>query len=183
MSELKIGEIIQKIRKDKNLTLKDLAEQVNITSSMLSQIERDLANPSLNTVRAISQALDVPLFKFFMEQEDSKIEDFIVRSDNRMQIILDGTNYQLLTPTLNTTIEFMMLSLDPGSITVTNPTSHNGEEVAFVIEGPIELNLDSNTYTLNTGDSVKIPPNTRHNWANNGDVTTTIVFAVTPPQF
>ena len=183
MNELKIGQIIRKFRKEKNLTIKDLAEQVNITSSMLSQIERDLANPSLNTVRGISQALDIPIFKFFMEHEDPKSEDFIVRSDNRMQIILDGTNYQLLTPTLNTTIEFMLLTLEPGSKTVTNPTSHNGEEVAYVIEGQIELNLEGSSHLLDTGDSVKIPPNIRHNWVNNGDSVTTIIFAVTPPDF
>lgn len=183
MNELKIGEIIKKFRKEKNLTIKDLAEQVNITSSMLSQIERDLANPSLNTVRGISQALDVPLFKFFMEYENPKSEELIVRSGNRMQISLDGTNYQLLTPTLDTTIEFMLLTLDPGSISVTKPTSHNGEEVAYVIEGPIELNLEGNTYVLETGDSVKIPQNMRHNWNNNGDKITTLIFAVTPPDF
>lgn len=183
MSELKIGEIIKKFRQEKNLTIKDLAEQVNITSSMLSQIERDLANPSLNTVRGISQALDVPLFKFFVEYEHPGHEDLIVRSDNRKQIILDGNTYQLLTPTLNTTIEFMLLTLDPGSKTVTNPISHKGEEVAFAMEGPIELNLEGNTYLLNTGDSIKIPPNMRHSWINNGEGSATIIFAVTPPEF
>ena len=42
MNELKFGKIIKKLRKEKNLTIKDLAEQVNITSSMLSQIERGI---------------------------------------------------------------------------------------------------------------------------------------------
>lgn len=183
MNELKIGEIIKKFRKEKSLTIKVLAEQINITSSMLSQIERGLANPSLNTVRAISHALDVPLFKFFMEYEDPNHENLIVRSDNRIHIILDGNNYQLLTPTLNTNIEFMLLTLDPGSTTVTNPASHNGEEVSFVIEGPIEINLEGNTYLLNTGDSIRIPPNMRHSWINNGSGVATIIFAVTPPEF
>ena len=175
MNELKIGEIIKKFRKDKNLTIKDLAEQVNITSSMLSQIERDLANPSLNTVRGISQALDIPLFRFFMEYEDP--------SDNRIHITLDGTNYQLLTPTLDTTIEFMLLKLDPCSSPVTNPISHNGEEVAYVIEGPIKINLEDKIYLLETGDSIKIPPNIKHSWINDGDIYTSIIFAVTPPEF
>lgn len=183
MNELKIGEIIKKFRKDKNLTIKDLAEQVNITSSMLSQIERDLANPSLNTVRGISQALDIPLFRFFMEYEDPSSEELIVRSDNRIHITLDGTNYQLLTPTLDATIEFMLLKLDPGSSTVTNPISHNGEEVAYVIEGPIKINLEDKIYLLETGDSIKIPPNIKHSWINDGDIYTSIIFAVTPPEF
>lgn len=183
MNELEFGRIVKKFRKEKNLTIKELAEKVNITPSMLSQIERGIANPSLNTVRGISKALDVPLFKFFMEQEDPEFKDIIVKKDKRMQIILDGTSYELLTPTLDTAIEFMLLTLESGSTTVTNPTSHKGEEVAFVIEGPVELNLEGETYILETGDSVSIPPNTKHSWKNTGEGKAVVIFAVTPPEF
>lgn len=58
---------IKEYRIAKNLTIKELAEKANITSSMLSQIERGLANPSINTLKLIAQALDTPLFKFFIE--------------------------------------------------------------------------------------------------------------------
>lgn len=183
MDELQTGSIIQKFRKERNLTIKELAEQVNITSSMLSQIERGQANPSLNTIRAISQALDIPLFKFFMEKEDHEHQDLIVNKDKRMHIILDGNDYQLLTPTLNSTIEFMMLTLEPGSNTVTNPTSHKGEEVTFIVEGTFELNLENNIYTLSKGDSVRIPPNMRHKWKNPSNSVAKLVFAITPPEF
>ena len=65
-SELNIGLIIKNFRTEKEMTIKDLAKKVQITSSMLSQIERGQANPSLNTIRLIAQALDKPLFKFFI---------------------------------------------------------------------------------------------------------------------
>ena len=60
-----IGQRIRHYRQLQGITLKTLAEKVGVTSSMLSQIERDLANPSLNTLRAISAVLDVPLFRLF----------------------------------------------------------------------------------------------------------------------
>ena len=66
-STVSIGERIRYFRQLRGITLKKLAETVGITSSMLSQIERDLANPSLNTLRTISAALDVPLFRIFMD--------------------------------------------------------------------------------------------------------------------
>ena len=51
-----------------------------MTSSMLSQIERDLVNPSIATLRAISKALDVPLFMFFKEENN---EELVVRANSR----------------------------------------------------------------------------------------------------
>lgn len=63
--DLGLGKKIQNYRLNKKFTIKELAEKIGITSSMLSQIERDLVNPSIATLRAISKALDVPLFMFF----------------------------------------------------------------------------------------------------------------------
>ena len=77
-SELNIGLIIKNFRTEKEMTIKDLAKKVQITSSMLSQIERGQANPSLNTIRLIAQALDKPLFKFFIENENNEMSGLIV---------------------------------------------------------------------------------------------------------
>lgn len=41
-----------------------------MTASMLSQIDRDLVNPSINTLKLISMALDVPMYKFFLSEEE-----------------------------------------------------------------------------------------------------------------
>ena len=65
MDELNIGKKLQEIRKQRGLTLREVADQTGITASMLSQMERDLVNPSINTLKAISKTLDVPLFRFF----------------------------------------------------------------------------------------------------------------------
>ena len=64
--EINVGAIIKRIRIEKGLLLKDVAEKCEISSSMLSQIEKGNANPSLNTIKSIAQALEIPLFKFFI---------------------------------------------------------------------------------------------------------------------
>lgn len=69
--EVNIGITIKKIRNEKKMLLKDVAEKANISSSMLSQIEKGNANPSLNTLKTIAYVLEVPLFKFFIEPEHS----------------------------------------------------------------------------------------------------------------
>lgn len=72
MDELNIGKKLQEFRKQRGLTLREVADQTGITASMLSQMERDLVNPSINTLKAISKTLDVPLFRFFQEGETGR---------------------------------------------------------------------------------------------------------------
>ena len=68
MENYGLGAKIRSYRQERNLSIQTLASQVGITPSMLSQIERELANPSINTLKLISQALGVPLFLFFTER-------------------------------------------------------------------------------------------------------------------
>ena len=59
MVSLELGAKIRNYRKAQGLSMQDLAKKINITPSMLSQIERDLANPSINTLKLISSALNI----------------------------------------------------------------------------------------------------------------------------
>ena len=180
-STVSIGERIRYFRQLRGITLKKLAETVGITSSMLSQIERDLANPSLNTLRTISAALDVPLFRIFMD--DTPQSTNLVRPENRKHIIENGVEYELLTPDMNSTIEFCQLKLESGCSTIDSAMSHKGEEVALALKGTFSLSLDGVSYTLCEGDSILIPSLVKHVWTNIGKETAELVFAVTPPDF
>ncbi|NLZ52470.1 MAG: helix-turn-helix domain-containing protein [Thermoanaerobacteraceae bacterium] len=175
---------IKEYRMAKNLTIKELAEKANITSSMLSQIERGLANPSINTMKLIAQALDTPLFKFFME--NNNISNQVVTPERRKRISLpgeDGVIYELLTPDLTGSIEFCILTLAPGKTTSEAPMGHEGEEVALVLSGTTELILENEKLTMNAGDSIRIPPRTNHKWYNPTDENMILIFAVSPPTF
>ena len=77
--EINVGITIKNIRKAKKLLLKDVALKCGISSSMLSQIEKGNANPSLNTIKSIAQVLEVPLFKFFIDSEKENDEEIVER--------------------------------------------------------------------------------------------------------
>lgn len=70
MEDLDIGSVLQNCRSARNISLRQLAEMTGMTASMLSQIERNLVNPSINTLKLISMALDVPMYKFFLSEEE-----------------------------------------------------------------------------------------------------------------
>lgn len=184
MSDLNISENISKYRREKNLTIKDLANLAGVTPSLLSQIEKGTANPSLNTLKQISQALDIELFKFFIQDVSS--ENLVVRHDKRKKIIFpetDDFSYESLTPTLNNTIEFILMKIPPKVSSSEELFSHKGEEVAYVSKGIVNLHLMNDVITLSTGDSVVIPPQTDHKWENTSDSDCEVIFALTPRSF
>ena len=65
MEDMDIGGRIQEYRKAAGIGLRELANRAEISASMLSQIENNIVNPSINSLKNIAEALDIPLYKFF----------------------------------------------------------------------------------------------------------------------
>ena len=184
MENLEIGAKIRKYRTEKGFSLKALSEKVNITPSMLSQIEHDQANPSINTLKSISSALNVPLYQFFTT--NSTHEDIVVRKGSRKKILSSGNNsyeYELLTPDNTGAIEFVLQRFKPLSNSGDAVQSHEGEEVFYVLKGQLTLFLNKLEFVLNEGDSVRIPARTPHFWMNQTEEEVEVIFAITPPAF
>lgn len=87
-STITIGDKIKDLRKEKKLTQVELAEKANISRSYLADIERNRYNPSVDTLKAIAKALDVPNSLLITEESD-KFKDI---QHMCMQYIFDKTN-------------------------------------------------------------------------------------------
>ncbi len=184
MDDINIGKKIMEYRKFKNLNIRELATMAKVTPSLLSQIERGVANPSINTLKVISSVLEVPLFTFFVSTVAAK--DLVVRKEDRRGIVFPESqnfSYELLSPDLNGTLEMALMTLTENSCSSEESMGHEGEEAAFVIKGKINLHLDDELVVLNQGDSVRIPSHMKHKWENEYSETAQIVFAITPPSF
>lgn len=184
--DIDLGAKIRNYRKEKNISINALAEKVSITPSMLSQIERNLANPSINTLKLISSALEIPLFQFFTD-DSADVEKLIVRSGERKKFMTSNKDttyeYELLTPDTTGTIEFIYQVVKAGSNTGDAVQSHDGEEVAYLMKGTLNLMLGEAAFRLDAGDSVRIPARSPHLWINEGKEDAVLIFAITPPCF
>lgn len=181
--ELNLGHKVQYFRKKNGLSIRDLAALTSLSPSMLSQIENNSVNPSINALRSVAAALNVPLFQFF--KSDTPLNERIVRKGNNMIIGHpdEDAMYKLLTPNTNSTIEFCLMEIPAGEASSDIPRKHDGEEVTYVISGQVDLEMDGNIYHMLQGDSVQIPPQSPHRWVNNYSEEFKAVFAVTPPSF
>lgn len=179
MNDINLGLKIKKFRTDRNMSLKELAEKIKSTSALLSQIEKGITNPSINTLNNLSLALDIPLYKFFIKETLKKVH--IIRAANRKIVTPSkskGVSYEILSPEPQTNMEFMILTLDPYSASKENEIGHEGQEVAFILEGEVKLNLENESYVLFQGDSIKIEKFVKHNWENFTSNITKIIFTV-----
>lgn len=185
MVSLELGAKIRNYRKAQGLSMQELAKKIDITPSMLSQIERDLANPSINTLKLISSALNIPLFQFFTTSNPQ--EDLIVRKDSRKALrtptATASYEYELLTPDTTGSIEFVLQKFKANSDSGDAVQTHGGEEVAYVVSGQLLLTLDQTEFMLYSGDSARIPAMTPHIWSNPTNDDAVLIFAVTPPCF
>ena len=182
--EINVGNIIKNIRTKKGIMLKEVAEKCGISSSMLSQIEKGNANPSLNTIKEIANVLEVPLFKFFLEPEKEENKIAILKKEDRKIITTKNVVYELLSPNIPTALECMKMVLNKkGSETSMEPVAHKGEEIAVLLRGRARITIENQSCDMEQGDSVHIPASKPHKWTNIGDEKAVIFFTVTPPEF
>lgn len=181
MENIDIGKRVERYRKGKNLRIRELAQLAEITPSMLSQIERGLATPSIQTLKMLAKSLDVPTFSFLLEETNTA--DLVVRSGERKKMIVENVSYELLSPDFTGNLAAAIMHVPPNHSSSDKLLEHKGEEVAYVLEGKIKLYLDEDEFVLEAGDSVKIPAHMKHKWENGFDLKAAILFSVTPPSF
>lgn len=179
LEELNLGNNIRILRTRKNLSLREAARMSEITPSMLSQIETGQVGPSINTLRAIANTLNVPIACLFKEATG---ETVVVRESSRPIMGRkddSDTHYELLVPDTNGEISMSIIALPPHSYSSHDGRIHDGEEVAYMLSGQqVELEIDTATYTLYPGDSARIRAGSFHRYYNPTDEAAQVIFAL-----
>ncbi|MEH2470642.1 transcriptional regulator with XRE-family HTH domain [Nitrobacteraceae bacterium AZCC 2161] len=174
-------------RMTKGLRLKDLAEAADCSESMISKIENGRAVPSLNALYRIAEVLELTVGQLF--EKPSEPSGLLSRAGERPMVKTDPLrNGPGLT--LERLIPYDKARLLQGSIHNIAPggsggglVTHEGEEVAYVIEGQVELMVGDAKYLLNTGDSICYRSEQPHGYRNGTDSPARVIIVNTPPSF
>jgi transcriptional regulator with XRE-family HTH domain len=177
-----VGLRVRALRQQQEMTLQVLADKANVTPSFISQVENDASNPSLQTLRQIAAALEVPIFYLFEEVHDAQV---VVRKHERVEVRRPGAqvSYELLSPNSRRKLEMFRMVLEPGGATFDEPMAHHGEECATVLKGRIRVEVGGHAYDLRTGDTIYFDSGLPHRAVNVGDSSATMISAITPPSF
>lgn len=185
MGDIRIGKKIIEYRRAKGLTIRDFSELTGLSTSLLSQLERDMGNPSLSALKAIASALDIPLFSLFIEEIDN--ESLILRKEERKKIYDPDEKhilYDILTPSpLKSNMELLVMNLKAHSETYGGFSKHEGEEIAYVLEGETYIMFENEEFLLFEGDTVRILPNKGHRFRNDTDKDVRVLFIKSKPIY
>jgi transcriptional regulator with XRE-family HTH domain len=180
-----LGTRIRALRKRRGLTLTALAEQSALTAGYISQLERNLAYPSIPALFNIARSLGVTIQWFFASEAPVNEADrgYVVRRSARTSLNYeDGIIDELLSPQPLRQLEMLHSRFPPGTYNEES-YSHEGEEAGYVLSGEFELWVGDRHFHLKEGDSFAFSSREPHRYGNPGDQDALILWVITPPTF
>ncbi|MEM1161166.1 MAG: cupin domain-containing protein [Pseudomonadota bacterium] len=179
-----IGTDLRALRKARGLTLAELALKVRRSVGWLSQIERDVSEPTISDLRRLASALDQPVSLFF-GAGDAPAEErgYVVRRDNWRSLGTseEGLVEQLLSPDLGGSFEIVRSVFAPGA-ELAEANARPTEEAGYVISGTLELEIGPRHFTLNPGDSFRFAREP-YRWRNPSTNDCVVIWVIAPPVY
>lgn len=176
---------IREYRKNKNLTIKELAALTGMSISYISQIERGEIDPSLSSLRKIASVFQVPLY---MLLDDSEMMEELTIRNGQQQISHsdDGKiTFRFLSPLPSPRYSpgalLIQFEFAPHTQDVTEPVRHHSEEILYVIEGELTVQIGERSIQLGAGDTTVIQKNLPHICKNNSDFPLKGLSVISPP--
>ena len=179
-ADLQFGGRIRTVRLRRGFSVGELATRAGVSKSLISQIERGIAAPSIDTVRRLASALQVPVFSLFLDEPDNGM---VVRREHRRAVRYPGTHAtrEILSPSLNGRMVLLWVTFPPGE-DGREPVRHVGEECVVVVRGALDVHIGDQQVSLSVGDSMTFDSDAPHTFRNSGDEVTEVVVAISPPS-
>lgn len=184
-----MGERLRAARSARRLSLRELAGRLGVSPSLISQIETGRANPSVSTLYAIADELDVSLDELlFNDRRPVEVVAPVMagvvpigtmtpappvqRAASRHSIRLaSGVNWDRLTTLSEPGIEFLLVTYEVGG--ASSPPDafqrHPGHEWGYVLSGRLQVRIGFDEYVLEPGDAISINSSIPHRLATIGD--------------
>ncbi|NML23548.1 helix-turn-helix domain-containing protein [Pseudoflavitalea sp. G-6-1-2] len=169
---VQISNRLKESRKDKSITLQELADSAGVTKGLLSQIENGRTIPSLQVLLNLIKELKLDLNEFFkdinLHGPESKV---LVRRRSDHQAFEKenaiGFHYKRIFSTTiqEHIVDFVILTLDPGCSRP--PVETEAFEFKYILSGKVTYTVADQQYDLEAGDSIFFDAAETHNPYNN----------------
>lgn len=169
MGALSIAKKVAAYRAANSLTIQQMARQTGLSTAIISQLERNLANPCLSVLETLANTLGLTLPELLEDDVDDNA--LVLRAEQREKIYTPSDEYMfynLLTPPLmGSSIQMHLVHLEPKSQTYGEAYHcHKDEEVIFVLSGQVTVLYELSELALKAGDTMRIPGGKKHRYRN-----------------
>mgnify|MGYP000631544719 CR=1 FL=1 len=177
---MNIGEKLKELRIQRNLTQEELADRCELSKGFISQVERDLASPSIATLTDMLECLGSSLKEFFSDDSAEKVvyapQDMFEKEEDDRKITW------LVPDAQRNSMEPILLELSPGGKSPVLPPLES-EEFGYVLRGQVTLVAGKRSYTVKKGDSFCLRPSATHYLENVSARPAAVLWVSTPPSF
>ncbi|MDO6966414.1 helix-turn-helix domain-containing protein [Rhizobium alvei] len=178
-----LGERLRQRRKALKLTLQDVADGAGFSVGFISQIERGITVPSLTSLVAVCRVLKEDVGTFFQQP---RVDDPVTRRETRpvygLGIPGHGVTYERLSASFPGNVLRSTLIHEPPGYR-SEPMSHEGEEIFYIVSGALTLELDGQRTILEAGDAAHFPSTRVHVTWNHTTEPATIFHTCTMDVF
>ncbi len=176
-----LGAALRRLRKAHGLTMQQLALRCGLSQPFLSQLENGKAMPSLMALHNVARALQTTAHDLLQPQE--RLDISLVRhGEGDTYQLVEGASVRFLTRGGSHLMEPNEVEFQPGSGTVND--GHEGEEVIYVLEGHLRVELDGTSpVELARGDVYTYPATIPHTMRAAGNAGCRFLVVTSPPSF
>ena len=158
-----IGKRLMKLRKEKGLGLKNLANETGLASKYISQVEKGEVMPPVSVILQLSRALEVDSSILLREEKKragkKSAEDYQKRTE--------AYSYETLTPEArHKHIKAFKVFIEPKSVHKAVSYQHLGEEFQYVLKGKVEVAVGENKNILGPGQCLHFNSSIPHKLRN-----------------
>ena len=179
-----LGSNLRAVRKKKRISLQQIAENIGVSKSFLSQVENGKTWPSLATLKEIAGYLNISISSLLEEQQEPDTP-LLTKSERKKMRYSHGITMETLTyPQPYKQLQPMRFILEPKATSGERKYRHFGQEFVYVLKGSLRIDVADATYTLQEGDSIYFESSTPHSFLNpSSHESTEALWIDTPPTF
>jgi transcriptional regulator with XRE-family HTH domain len=170
-----VGNRLRSLRKERGMTIPQLAAATDLTNGFISQLERDLTSASLASLARIASALDVRL---------GHLVDGTPQGEAQRVLYLRGGQEHLLLSSVDEMRYHVTEShIEPGGSAGEGLYALPADvEIVSVVEGSLELQILRTRHLLEAGDSFSYSPRAPHTWRNPSATEPAVVLWLAVPN-
>jgi len=178
-----VGKKLKAIRLKNDLTIQELAEKSQVSSNMISRIERGLTIPSVEILMKLAGVFDKSI-NYFVEEVTTTHEVVFSSPGKRDKTVYDD-EYNMHTESFTSGLRdpqftSFFCTVGVGGTSGIENMYHPGDELIFVLEGRLKVNIAGEMHVLNAGDSLSFKSHLPHRWDNIGEGEAKVIWTLSP---
>ncbi len=155
-----------------------MAQKAQISTSLLSQIERGKASPSLVSLVAIADALMLRPGDLLNEPDEAKTRNPVVRHSERHVIEDAGGRFEYMMHLDDPMLEVAEMILKPGTASRPHLAGHTGRDYGIVLRGPVRVEFEDDSHVLKGGDYIAFDSEMPHRLVNEGKSDARVIWII-----